>query len=158
MKISENGLVQLDETDVNILKIINDDVRTSYREISRQLDVSVGTIHNRIEKMVKHEVIKKFSPIIDHEKLGYVLTMIIGVKIKSGKIDDWDEKKDIGKHIVAIYDVTGEYDAFIIARFKDTQELNEFITKLAEDDRIIRTYTQTVLKVLKEDYHTSNII
>ena len=77
--------IKLDDIDVNILKIINEDVRTSYRQISRSLDVSVGTVHNRIDKMVKSGVIKKFSPVIDHEILGYVLTTIIGVRVKRWK-------------------------------------------------------------------------
>ena len=82
----KDNIVELDDTDVKILKIINEDVRTSYRQISRDLDVSVGTIHNRIDKMVKTGVIKKFSPVIDHHKLGFVLTTIIGVRVKGGKI------------------------------------------------------------------------
>ena len=66
---TKDNVVKLDDTDINILKIINEDVRTSYRQISRSLDVSVGTVHNRIDKMVKSGVIKKFSPVID-QKIG----------------------------------------------------------------------------------------
>ena len=65
---TKDNVVKLDDTDINILKIINEDVRTSYRQISRSLDVSVGTVHNRIDKMVKSGVIKKFSPVIDHKR------------------------------------------------------------------------------------------
>ena len=54
---TKDNVVKLDDTDINILKIINEDVRTSYRQISRSLDVSVGTVHNRIDKMVKSGVI-----------------------------------------------------------------------------------------------------
>lgn len=151
-------IVKLDETDINILKIINEDVRTSYRQISRSLDVSVGTVHNRIDKMVKNGVIKKFSPIIDHRKLGYVLTTIIGVRIKGGKLENWKDKEFVNKNVVAIYDVTGEYDAFIIAKFRDTDELNSFIKELLKDPSIERTYTQTVLDVIKEDTGSSNIL
>ena len=79
MANENKDFIKLDDIDVSILKIINEDVRTSYRQISRSLDVSVGTVHNRIDKMVKSGVIKKFSPVIDHEILGYVLTTIIGV-------------------------------------------------------------------------------
>ena len=85
-------IIKLDETDIKILKIINDDVRISYRQISRDLGISVGTVHNRIDKMVKSGVIKKFSPVIDHEKLGFVLTTIIGVRVKGGKLKNWEEK------------------------------------------------------------------
>ena len=92
MANENKDFIKLDDIDVSILKIINEDVRTSYRQISRSLDVSVGTVHNRIDKMVKSGVIKKFSPVIDHEILGYVLTTIIGVRVKGGKLKNWEEK------------------------------------------------------------------
>lgn len=154
----KDDIVVLDKIDVKILKFINDDVRISYREISRHLEVSVGTIHNRIDKMVKYGVIKKFSPIIDHEKLGFILTTIIGVRIKDGNLKNWEEKTIFNNNVVAIYDVTGEYDAFLIAKFRDTQELNSFIKELQKDPIINRTYTQTVLDVIKEDMGSANIL
>ena len=52
MANENKDFIKLDDIDVSILKIINEDVRTSYRQISRSLDVSVGTVHNRIDKMV----------------------------------------------------------------------------------------------------------
>ena len=154
----KDGVILLDEIDIKVLKIINDDVRTSYRQISRDLDVSVGTIHNRIDKMVKIGVIKKFSPIIDHEKLGFVLTTIIGVRVHSGTLKEWEEETINNKNIVGIYDVTGEYDAILIAKFRNTNELNLFIKELSKDPNIERTYTQTVLDVIKEDMGSSNIL
>ena len=150
MANENKDFIKLDDIDVSILKIINEDVRTSYRQISRSLDVSVGTVHNRIDKMVKSGVIKKFSPVIDHEILGYVLTTIIGVRVKGGKLKNWEEK--------TYFDVTGDYDAFLIAKFKDTNELNTFIKDLVKDPNIERTYTQTVLDVIKEDMGSSNIL
>ncbi len=132
---TKDNVVKLDDTDINILKIINEDVRTSYRQISRSLDVSVGTVHNRIDKMVKSGVIKKFSP-----------------------LKNWEEKTFFNKNVVGIYDVTGEYDAFLIAKFRNTNELNGFIKELLKDPIIERTYTQTVLDVIKEDMGSSNIL
>lgn len=154
----EQNIVKLDDIDVEILKIINDDVRTSYRQISRDLEVSVGTIHNRIEKMVKTGVIRKFSPVINHERLGFFLTTIIGVRVKGGKLRDWEEKTSFNKNVLAIYDVTGDYDAILIAKFKDIDELNAFIKELSKDSVIERTYTQTVLETIKEDIGSASIL
>ncbi len=154
----EDNIVKLDDIDVEILKIINDDVRTSYRQISRDLEVSVGTIHNRIDKMDKTGVIRKFSPIINHERLGFVLTTIIGVRVKGGKLKNWEEKTFFNKNVLAIYDVTGDYDAILIAKFKDIDELNAFIKELSKDSVIERTYTQTVLETIKEDIGSASIL
>ena len=154
----EDNIVKLDDIDVEILKIIHADVRTSYRQISRDLEVSVGTIHNRIDKMDKTGVIRKFSPIINHERLGFVLTTIIGVRVKGGKLKNWEEKTFFNKNVLAIYDVTGDYDAILIAKFKDIDELNAFIKELSKDSVIERTYTQTVLETIKEDIGSASIL
>ena len=142
-------IVKLDETDIKILKIINDDVRISYRQISRDLGISVGTVHNRIDKMLKSGVI---------EKLGYTLTSIIGVNVEGVSLESWEEEISHNKNVVGIYDVTGEYDAFLIAKFKDTDELDLFLKELLKTDCVERTYTQTVLNVVKEDMGSANIL
>jgi Lrp/AsnC family transcriptional regulator for asnA, asnC and gidA len=155
---TNDEIVKLDETDVKILKIINDDVRISYRQISRDLGISVGTVHNRIDKMVKTGVISKFAPILRHDKLGFTLTSIIGVKVKGGKLENWENKTAFNKNVVGIYDVTGEYDAFLIAKFRDTSELDHFVKEMLKEPGIERTYTQTVLNVVKEDMGSANIL
>lgn len=147
----KEDVIIIDETDKNIIEMINEDARTPYRQISRELDISVGTVHNRVDKLMKTGVIKKFAPIMDHRKLGYGLTSIIGVRVKGGQIQNWEEKESFNKHVLSIYDVTGEYDAFLIAKFKDTDELNKFVKELLKEPSVERTYTQTVLNVVKEE-------
>ena len=158
MSKKDTEIIKLDDTDKNILKIINEDVRESYRQISRDLNISVGTVHNRNEKMVKNGVIEKFSPIINHRKLGFVLTSIIGVRVKGGKLENFETKISFNKNVVGIYDVTGEYDAILIAKFKNTDELDVFIKEMLKEPGIERTYTQTVLNVVKEDMGSANIL
>lgn len=157
-KEKKEDIVILDETDKKILEIINKDARTPYRQISRDLDISVGTVHNRVDKMIKTGAIKKFAPIMDHGKLGYGLTSIIGVRVKGGKLENWENKTSFHKNVLGIYDVTGEYDAFIIAKFKDTDELDKFIKDLLKEPGVERTYTQTVLNVVKEDMGSANML
>ena len=99
--------------------------------------------------MVKNGVIEKFSPIINHRKLGFVLTSIIGVRVKGGKLENFETKISFNKNVVGIYDVTGEYDAILIAKFKNTDELDVFIKEMLKEPGIERTYTQTVLNVVK---------
>ena len=158
MEEETKKVAKLDDIDIKILKIINDDVKTSYRNISTKLGISVGTVHNRLEKMISIGVITKFAPILNHESLGYKLTSIIGVKIKGNKVESWERKIAEIKNVVGIYDVTGEYDAFLITKFKNLDELDGFIKNMQKEPVIERTYTQTVLNVVKEDMNSANIL
>ena len=117
----------------------------------------MGTIHNRVDKLTKYGIISKFVPVIDHEKLGYNLTAIIGVEIKGGTVGFLADKKEYKDNLLAVYDVTGQFDGIIIAKFKNTFELNYFIKQLLKEETVIRTYTQTVLNIVKEELNTSMI-
>src|SRR5690606_26691436 len=102
-------------------------------------DVSIGTIHNRMEKLTKNGVIQKFAPVIDHSKLGYNLTTIIGVRVKGGVLENWEGRTAYHKNVLCMYDVTGEFDAILVARFKDTSELDNFIKSLLKEPDVQRT-------------------
>ena len=114
----ENVALSMDNLDKKILELLSNDGRKSYRKISRELGVSVGTVHNRVDKLTKFGIINKFVPVIDHQKLGYNLTAIIGLEIKGGTVDYLIDNDAFKSNILAIYDVTGQFDGIIIAKFK----------------------------------------
>ncbi|MGB9936572.1 MAG: Lrp/AsnC family transcriptional regulator [Methanobacterium sp.] len=149
--------IKIDETDKKILNLLSEDGRMSYRKISRELDISVGTVHNRVEKFISAGIIKKFIPQIDYSKLGYKLTTVIGVRVKGGVLRNWETKTAYHKNVLGIYDVTGEFDAILIARFRDTTELDAFVKELLKEGDVQRTYTQTVLNIVKEDMGSTEI-
>ncbi|MGC9516525.1 MAG: Lrp/AsnC family transcriptional regulator [Methanomicrobiales archaeon] len=157
-KENEEGIIDLDDIDTEILNLLNEDGRMSYRKISRKLDVSIGTVHNRIDKLMKTGIIKKFVPVIDHDKLGYKLTTVIGVRVKGGVLMNWEDKTAYHKNVLCLYDVTGEYDAIMITKFKDTNDLDEFIKGLLKERDTQRTNTQTVLNIVKEDFNSVKML
>jgi len=62
--------MDLNETDQKILKVLLEDARFSSRQIAKNVGVSVGTVLSRIKKMEDEGLIKGYSVLIDHEKLG----------------------------------------------------------------------------------------
>ncbi|MGA2676625.1 MAG: Lrp/AsnC family transcriptional regulator [Methanobacterium sp.] len=150
-------LFSVDEIDRKIINLFQYDGRMSYRKIAKELDISIGTVHNRIDKLTKNGVIKKFTPVIDHKKLGYALTTVIGVRVKGGVLKNWEDRTAYHKNVLCVYDVTGEFDAILIARFKDTQELDQFVKGLLKEPDVQRTYTQTVLNIVKEDLNSGDM-
>lgn len=68
---SRNDLtVELDETDVAIIKSLMEDGRKSFRAISRELKISTPTIQARYERLVNIGLIKSIKPEIDVSKLA----------------------------------------------------------------------------------------
>ena len=61
--------VQLDDTDVLILKSLMEDGRKSFRAISREIKVSTPTVKARYERLVNIGLIKAVKPEIDLSKV-----------------------------------------------------------------------------------------
>ena len=54
--------------------------------------------------------------------------------------------------VISIYDITGDYDVAVIARFKNRNTLNNFIKSTLKMPHVTRTVTNVVLNVVKEDF------
>ena len=78
--------MELNETDVKILKGLLEDARFSSRQIAKNVGVSVGTVLSRIKKMEEDGLIKGYSVILDHEKLGYQLTVVTEITVSKGRL------------------------------------------------------------------------
>src|SRR6478735_8382861 len=140
----------MDETDIKILHQILSDGRSSYRKIAEQIGVSPPTVLNRIQKLETNHVIKFYSAILDHEKLGYDLTAIIEVTAVKGKITEVEKHIAKLSNVCAVYDITGLTDMVIIAKFKNRKDLSNFVKKDLSMPYVDRTNTHVVLLTVKE--------
>lgn len=140
----------INETDTSILNSLLDDPRLSYREISRKVGVSVVTAMNRVKRLEKEGIIKKYTAKLDYEKLGYDFHVMIDIRISKGRFSEIGAKITNNPHIITCYDTTGDFDATLIARFRNRRGLDEFLKKLQRYDFVERTSTKLILSAIKE--------
>ncbi len=137
--------------DIDILRSLNDNARKSFRDIAKELHVSLTTVSNRVRAMEGAEVIQGYIPVIDATKLGYDITAVIGIKVIHGKIVETE--RDLAKEpgVFAVFDSTGEWDAILMARFHNREELNKFVKEVLNHENVDRTYTQVVLNITRDE-------
>jgi DNA-binding Lrp family transcriptional regulator len=144
--------MQLDETDIKILRTLVTDARLSSRQIAKQCGVSIGTVLSRTAKMENEGVIKGYSALVDHEKLGYELTIVTEITVSKGRLLEMESEIARFPNVCCVYDVTGLLDAIIIAKFKNREELGKFTKRLLALPYVERTNTHVVLTTIKEDF------
>ncbi len=148
---SNSEQTSIDEIDTKILKVLNWNARLSYREIARQTKLSTGTVISRLKKLQKSGVIVGYCVQIDSKKLGYTLGAIIEVIAAKSMFLEASRKISSYHNVSGVYAVSGDIDAIVIAKFKDSDHLNDFLRELNKDPDVIRTGTHIVLKEIKEE-------
>jgi DNA-binding Lrp family transcriptional regulator len=143
----------LDEIDEKVLNEYLEDSRRSVREIARRVGVAPGTVVTRMKKLEQEGVIKKYTVQLDSEKLGYDLTAIIECTISGGMMVEAGEAITKFSNTRAVYNVTGDSDVLVIAKFKNRSELSDFTKKLLKLPNLERTKTHLALITLKENFN-----
>jgi Lrp/AsnC family transcriptional regulator for asnA, asnC and gidA len=141
----------MDNIDEKILKHLMVDARCSARQLALKLGMSTVTILSRIKKLEKEKIIKGYTVLIDHEKIGYDLTAIIEIIAKKDILDIEDKLSKI-ENVCGVYDITGNTDTVIVAKFKERNELSSFVKSLSSMANVENTITHVVLNTAKEDF------
>ena len=151
LRLETNVLENIDDVDLRILSVLQEDCRLSFSKIASKLGISVGTAFNHVKNLEKKGIIKGYTVILDSGKLGYNLTVIIMIQAEGNYLTEVENEIAKSANAVSVYDITGDYDAVAIAKFKDRVSLNAFIKNLLATPHIKRTVTHIALNVIKED-------
>lgn len=149
MKVGHTSEV-LDGLDKAILETLRENSRVSVRELAIALKKPQSTVYERLKRLQKLGVIKKFTVDIDYSKLGYTVKALILLNVDGKHI--LDVEADIAKHdcVEAVYDITGEFDVAVIASFKSISELDAFVKSLLKHPYIKQSRTSIVFRAYKE--------
>ncbi len=144
--------MQLDNTDVKILRALTNNARLSSRQVAKECGVSIGTALSRMKKMANEGIIKGYTTVLDQEKLGYELTVVTELTVSKGRLLEMENEIARLPNVCCVYDLTGLADAVIIAKFKSREDLSKFTKRLLALPYVERTNTHVVLTTIKEDF------
>ena len=140
-----------DSRDHAILNVLLQNSRLSFREIAKRVKVSVATVLHRVRVLEKVKVISGYSVRLNYELLGFDVQAVVELRVSSGKLFEVEHK--IARHpgVMALYDVTGDFDAILICKFRSRKTLDAFVKKIQQYDFVERTNTKLILNVIKEE-------
>lgn len=138
---------ELDDLDRQILALLMEDAKRPYTELAKQLYVSGGTIHVRMNKLMEAGIVKSHTLVVDATKIGYDITSFLGVYLQQSSLYN-DAAKALLEipEIVAAHYTTGVYSIFIKVLCRDTDHLREVLQKIQKIDGIQRTETFIALE------------
>ncbi len=142
----------LNEIDSKILNILQSNSRTPNAEIARQINMAPSAVLERIRRLEKKKIIKKYAAHIDPVHVDRGLLAFIEVKA-NGPIVDQKTAKELSKidEVQEVHIVAGQ-DCFLVkVRVKNTEALTQLLrTKFAAIKSLRTTNTTIVLETVKE--------
>lgn len=144
----------LDDLDLKILEALQRDARQTYTKIGQQLGVAHSTVYDRIRKLKKLGIIKKYTTLVDWDKLGakYV-TAIVMVYTDPKESEKVAEKLCAYPQVLEVHTSLSEELQIIAKVIAENQEsLHDFIAKLvAPLPGVLRIRTSIITKKFKEN-------
>ncbi len=154
-KLKDSLIEKVDRVDLQIINLLQEDSRLSFNKIASKLGISVGTAYNRIKSLEDRGILKGYTVVVDPVKVGYGLTAVILIQAEGKHLIDLENEVAKMSNVISVYDITGDFDITVIARFRDRTSLNAFIKSLLTIPYVKRTVTNVVLNVVKEDFRVN---
>jgi Lrp/AsnC family transcriptional regulator, regulator for asnA, asnC and gidA len=145
----------LDDIDTQILSILKENCHLSLRKLADKMGTSVVMVASRIKKLEDIGILKGYTVILDPVKLGFDLTAIISIQTEGGFLKDLEIELSQMANVIALYEITGDFDVVAVVKLKDRDSLNTLIKNLLVTPHIKKTMTNITLNVVKEDFRIS---
>lgn len=143
--------VKLDETDIAILKQVEQNSEINLEELSRELDVSKSAVHYRLKKLKKEDIITSISANVNPISFGLNMLIITEVSV----VHETDYATDIGKAlseidgIYQVYYTMGDTDFIVLSRVQNRDQMNELINTIIKIDGVNETSSRFVMQKFK---------
>ena len=143
------GQVVLDKLDFDILSFLQKDGRMSFTVIADKLDVSIGTVRTRFNKLIEDGTISIIGR-VDPDKVGFRCYAHIALFVRPATL-----KEKVAQKIAKLPEVSflamtsGDYDLEVDVMCRDNNHLVDFVNDISKIEGVYQTKTTIYFKVYK---------
>ena len=139
-------MIQIDTADKVILSHLQQDSRISYADLAKEVGLSVGAVHERVKKLERRGIIRRYRVDVDPEAIGLMLTAFVAVQLEGDcqcrsilpELQSFPE-------IEEVHSVAGEIDVILKIHATDTKTLEDLLYRIKAIKGISRMTTRVVL-------------
>lgn len=118
---------RFDDLDMKILSELTKDASISIPQLSRKLNINSSVLYSRIKRLMKRELIRKFTVIINESQLGINIKATVGIN-RDPKLKEpiHNELMKISE-IRSLIEVTGRFDIILSVYTRTLEELHKVV-------------------------------
>lgn len=143
----------MDITDKKILEILQENAMMTAKEMAEKLSLTTTPIYERIKKLQKTGIIKKYIALLDADLLGKSILVFMNITIKdhhSEKRNEFVKQMEQLDAVMEFYHTSGSFDFLVKVRFADIKTFRDFLVNdVASIHNISDIESQIVLEEIK---------
>lgn len=141
----------MDDIDRKIIAHLTRRGRASYREVGSDVGLSAPAVKRRVDRLVDDGVIEGFAAQVDPHSLGWTTDVFVSI-FATGNIPPARIRAAVAPvpEVQAAYTVTGDADALLHVRVRDTRHLEEVLETIRRQPFVAQTRSLVVLSRLVE--------
>ncbi|MHA1209653.1 MAG: Lrp/AsnC family transcriptional regulator [Candidatus Freyarchaeota archaeon] len=140
---------KIDETDKKIISILMENSRKSFKDIAKELGMSVITVRKRVQKLVDEGIIKKFTITLNPELFENRITSFITVHPAAHRLNEIIDRVAELEEVEEAHLMTGGCGLNMKVHVNSLMELNDFIEKVRGIQGVISIENCIVLRKVK---------
>ena len=138
--------------DLDIIRCLQDDARSSFARIAGRLRVPESTVRHRLNRLVKDGVVE-FATLTNPLHMGYQVWVLIDIQTELRRTRAVAERIAAAPEVYWVGITTGTHDLHVGAVFRSNEELLDFVTRrLSKIPGIVRASTSSILELIKRGY------
>lgn len=146
---------QLDKTDLQILRILQENGRITNLQLSNDVNLSPAPTLERVRKLENSGYIKSYHALVDEEKLGLGIKTFIQVQLdfhKNDSIQTFLKEVDAIREITECHHVTGPCDFILKVYVKDIKSYETLIMEKISKISVLKTFqTMMIMSTNKKE-------
>jgi Lrp/AsnC family transcriptional regulator for asnA, asnC and gidA len=142
----------MDQIDLDIISFLQSDGRKPFTDIAKELDISEGTVRNRVARLLQERVLQIIG-MVDPYRLGFDAPAMISVSVQPPMLEAVANTIAKFPEVSYLIMVSGEFDLIVEVLCKDRDHLANFLNeKLLHVPGITNTQTSMILHTFKMAY------
>lgn len=141
---------KLDRVDRRIIEALQNDARTPFTVIGRELGVSDATVHVRVKKLLKVGVIKKYTILVNESAFGRNVASYMLMDVKPGTMEEVSKRLVTIERVTVVQELQGPNDIIVKMGAVDLEGLRDVIMEVQAIPNVVASEYFTILKTWKE--------
>lgn len=135
----------VDQTDRMLLALLKEDAKQKYSELGEKVHLSPPAVHERVKKLERAGVIRKYTLEIDPAALGLMLQAFVRIHVSHIPCEEMALALQLLPEVVECFSSAGEESMLIKVQTESPSQLETLLNRIRQMPGVERVLTSVIL-------------